>query len=71
MFHFWSSPDTVRIEPEVHGVSDSRHESYTSYTQTHTCFYTVYRHVSRQGTGDARVGADVEDVADAYTSCVV
>ena len=69
--HPWSSLDTVRIEPAVHAESESLHESDTSYTQPHTCFYTVYRHVSHQGMGDVQVAEDVEDVADAYTSGAV
>lgn len=66
-FHPWSSPDTVRIEPEVHVGSDSLHESDTSYTQTHTCFYTAYRHVSPPDTGVAQVVAGAAGAADAYT----
>jgi hypothetical protein len=66
VFHPWSSLDTVRIEPAVHAESESLHESYTSYTQPHTCFYTVYRHVSLQGMELVQVGADAAGEADAY-----
>jgi hypothetical protein len=69
-FHPWSSPDTVRIEPEVHVGSDSLHESDTSYTQPHTCFYTAYRHVSPPGMELVQVGAGAAGGADAYTSGV-
>jgi hypothetical protein len=66
-FHPLSSPGTVRIEPEVHVGSDSLHESDTSYTQTHTCFYTAYRHVSPPDTGVAQVVAGAAGAAGAYT----
>ena len=65
-FHPWSSPGTVRIEPEVHVGSDSLHGSDTSYTQSHTCFYTAYRHVSPPDTELVQVGADAAVGADAY-----
>jgi hypothetical protein len=66
-FHPLSSPGTVRIEPEVHVGSDSLHESDTSYTQPHTCFYTAYRHVSPPGMELVQVGADAVGGAGAYT----
>ena len=51
--------------------SEPLHESDTSYTQPHTCFYTAYRHVSGQGTVPVQVVADVADGEDAYTSGAV
>ena len=66
-FHPWSSPGTVRIEPEVRAVSESLHESDTSYTQSHTYFYTAYRHGSGQGMGRVQAVADAAGGADAYT----
>ena len=68
MFHPSSSPDTVRVPPEVpvgHAGSDSPHESDTSYTQLHTCFYMVYRHGSGQGTERVQAVAGGADGADA------
>lgn len=48
----------------------SPHESDTSYTHLHICFYTVYRHVSLQGMELVQVGVDAAGGADAYTSGV-
>ena len=45
---------------------DSLHESDTSYTQPHTCFYTAYRHVSIQDMELVQVGADAAGGEDAY-----
>jgi len=45
----------------------SPHESDTSYTHLHICFYTAYRHVSLQGMELVQVGVDAVGGADAYT----
>jgi hypothetical protein len=52
--------------PVRHVESDSPHESDTSYTHLHTCFYTAYRHVSLQGMELVQVGVDEAGGVDAY-----